>query len=85
MKQIASVLNGCQWFQNRIVNRGMLKNNTEYWYVSVTYNCFWIIKVHHFTYDGSQYIDGMILFDNETDANLCCSFIQGIANQLMIH
>lgn len=26
----------------------------------------------------------MILFDNKDDANLCCTFLQNIANQLMI-
>lgn len=85
MKQIFSLLNGYQWFPNRIVNRGMLNNNTKYWYVSVTYNCHWDIKVHYFKYDGSQYIDGMILFDNETDANQCCSFLRSVSNLLMIH
>lgn len=85
MKQIVSLLNGFQWFQNRIANKAMLNKNTKYWYVSVTYNCHWDVKVHSFVYNGSQYVDGMILFDNETDASLCCSFLQNISNLLMIH
>lgn len=84
MKQIDSILKNCPRIQNRITNLSSMLDNKEYWYISVTNNCHWKLKVHSFVYDEKKCIDDMILFDNKDDANLCCTFLQNIANQLMI-
>lgn len=70
--------------------KNYLKDGQTYWYISVTYNCHWIIKVCSdiFRSNSTAYtkcmnpksVDNMILFDNEKDAQSFANSIQQFVN-----
>lgn len=71
-----------------------LKDGQTYWYVSVTYNCHWIIKVCSDIFRSTptaytkcmnpKSVDDMIIFDNEKDAQSFANSIQQFVNQYII-
>lgn len=77
-----------------IGQKNKLKDGQTYWYVSVTYNCHWIVKVCSdvFRSNPAAYtkcmnhssVDNMILFDNESDAQNFANSIQQFVDPYII-
>ena len=63
-----------------ILRYNNLISGNKYWYISVDYNCHWIIKVHSFIFNPNVNIPSSmwncIIFDNEEDPHIFANHLQ---------